>query len=78
VATSLLHIFVILTVAIIYLVSLYVRLENKNLIVQLKILTASTFLIGLQDLFVIVMLWLVMDSENKPIFKENHHTGELY
>ena len=58
VATTSIHILVILAIAIIYL--MYAITSNE--VIYHKILTSAVFLVGIQDLFVICMLWLVMDS----------------
>lgn len=70
VAITSVHIFVILAVAIIYLVEviLFYGLGDSDFLIRLKIITSATFIVGVQDIFVICMLWSVMDSKNKPLF----------
>ncbi len=40
--------------------------------------TMQFFLLGLQDIFITFMMWFAFDEQNKPIFFENHQTGEIY
>ena len=65
VLTTSIHILVIFSLASIYSMGI-INIRNKTS--YTKILTSSVFLVGIQDLFVICMLWLVMDSHNKPLF----------
>lgn len=79
VATTFLHIFVILAAAIIFLFGVCISFaDDANWIVIEKILNTSTFIVGLQDLFVICMLWTVMDNTNKPLLQKDRRTGEYY
>lgn len=64
-STTCFHIFLIVTLVIVYSMDM---VKFKNSLNFWKIMTTSTFDLGLQDIFVICMLWFVMDSENKPIF----------
>ncbi len=43
-----------------------------------RILAADSFVIGMQDIFVACMTWLVLESNKTPMFQEDHLTGELY
>lgn len=68
VTASACHIVAIIGVSLIFLTDVISIDQNGNEIFEDKILTTSVFIIALQDVFVICMLWSVMDSTNKPLF----------
>ena len=74
------HIVLLLILVTIYIVILFYYtkfVQDRDLILD-SLYAVQFFVIGIQDIFVSFMLWIALDQEEKPLFIEDHQTGQFY
>ena len=65
-------------IALNYLEIFVLFFKNDLGFVYSRAFIVQNFLFGLQDICVAIMLWLMMESKDRPLFKEDNTTGDLY
>lgn len=76
--TTTLHILTLMALSLNYFEILILQFSTRQRLMYDRAYTLQFFILGVQDIFVCFMLWFMMDNSNRPLYYENHKTGDLY